>query len=129
MKQRYILDSSAWIAYVVNEEQTQAYIKKIETADQLVVPITVIEEIGAVLHHRFSNEAAQKSCSYLTNSTQCQVVSFNQLELQHLVSFWKTLPNYIDFVDASVILLQQQLNLPILSLDQHFQKMECKLAV
>jgi predicted nucleic acid-binding protein len=124
----YLLDTSSWISFITDEPETKKNTLKITNADQILVPFTVFEEIAALLHHRFSKEQARQSSIYLLNSSQTKVVTFNETELQAIVKTWNKLPLFIDFVDASLIWMQKQTNLPILTHDNHFKKLDCAVA-
>lgn len=128
MSKTYLVDSSAIIAYLNEEPQTKKINLQFHTASKLVIPFTVLEEVSAVLFHRYSKELAKKSAEYFVKSNKVTIYCFDHAETTSFITYWNSLPSQLDFVDASLIWIQEKTNLPILTLDRHFGQVGATLA-
>lgn len=123
-----LLDSSVIIAFVIPEDVHHEHAKNIfKKYAKATLLFTVYEEVLAVLHHRFSSSLARKVAGKLTTNTNIRLVDIDKKKVLQVNETWDSLPQDIDFVDASLIWAQKKYTLPIATFDSHYKKNNCKV--
>jgi predicted nucleic acid-binding protein len=122
---RVILDTSGWLASVVkNDVFHQRAADFILEKPELIVPETVFEELIALLQYRFNRKTAQKNGEALLG------VGLYLLNQKEIVASWRffcqTKPA-ISWVDATLAVISQKLDLPIFTFDRHFKSLKLKV--
>jgi predicted nucleic acid-binding protein len=125
---KYVLDTSAWYAYVIDSDV--AHNKALEFIHEnpdLVVVYPVIEELAALIHHRRGKPTVIKSVytPFFTSPNIQVEYPTSQID-QEIWALYKNNQNKIDYVDTCVFYYSRKLKLPIFTFDSHFKDLSPK---
>lgn len=122
-----LLDSSAIIAFFVEDDTFHTIAKKsfTEIAHTTLLS-TVLEEVLAVIHHRVTPKKAREISATLLNNQLITLTCQTSQHVQEINELWQTLPDKIDFVDASLLWAQKKYNLPIITFDAALNTLQKK---
>jgi len=126
-KSETLLDSSALIALFVENDTFHNTVK--ETFSKIThstLLFSVFEEVIAVLHHRVNPTKAREVSAVLLNNQLITIATITNQHTQEINELWQTLPDDIDFVDASLLWAQKKYNLPIITFDTLLNSLQKK---
>ncbi|MFH1840610.1 MAG: PIN domain-containing protein [Candidatus Shapirobacteria bacterium] len=121
---RVILDTSAWLASIVQSDvfhrQAKDFLSK---KPELVVLESVFEELMALIQSRFTKKTAEKHGEALQG---IGIYLLNKEEFENAWRIYCQSKLTISWVDATVIFVSQKLDLPVFTFDRHFKQLKLK---
>ncbi len=125
---KYILDSSAWYAFISENDHAHEISRKfLNKTPQLIVLFSVFEELLAVVHKRKGAGLAKKYVGGLLELENTEVIWFDERIHKEIWKMYKNSPNYIDYVDCSVVWYSQKTGYPIFGFDKHFKRIRANI--
>lgn len=122
---RFVLDTSAWYAYISTPDIQHSEAKSvIKQKPSLSVPYPVFEELVALTHKRQGKAIALKGVGKLLLSNAVDIIYISPADNQEIWELYQSYPNWLDYVDASVIWLSRKLDLPIFTFDRHLRQLD-----
>lgn len=123
-----VLDTSAWYALISHNDTAHQQSKTVFSQQpKLIVVFPVFEEIVSLIHNRLGKKTALKSGIELLTSDRIKIIYLSKKDNHEVWNLFQDSPNYLDYVDCSVIWASKKLKLPIFGFDKHFKKMKANL--
>lgn len=122
---RVVLDTSAWYAHVVKEDNCHKLADEFLAEDpSLLVLSTVFVELTALLRKRHGKRMAVETGEVLR---EAGVVSMDKDQEAMAWKLFKESESQVSYVDCSVVLMAQKLEIPVFGFDRHFSKLNVEV--
>jgi len=127
-----ILDSSVLVAIALNEPEREAFLERIEVADNVAVGAPTLVEAGMVLSSRLGVEPAELLTGILA-TTDAAVIEFGPLHWQAAVTAWWRFgkgrhPARLNFGDCLAYATAAVAREPLLAKGNEFRATDIRLA-
>lgn len=122
-----LLDSNVWIALFNKEDSLHGqasndFTKIIERKEEIIVTDYVILEVATILQQRAGQEMANSFLEHVLSAEGILLINIDEMAFTQVVEFFKKDRHKLSFVDASIVILNKNMGVKILTFDKDLTK-------